>query len=56
MINSIVRLKELCEIVINMGFSESANEQEIKHLIASLEKILDEEIQRLRDRESLSDV
>jgi len=56
MINSIVHLKELCELVISMGFSESANEQEIKQLIASLEKILDEEVQLLRERESLSDV
>lgn len=56
MINSIVRLKNLCEILIGMGFSESANEQEIKTLISHLESLIDEEIQLLKDRESLSDI
>ena len=56
MINSIVRLKDLCEILIGMGFSESANKQEIKELIAHLENLLDEETRLLKERESLSDL
>ncbi len=56
MINSIVRLKDLCEMLIGMGFSDSANEQEIKALISHLEILIDEEIQLLKDRESLSDI
>ncbi|MDT8419755.1 MAG: hypothetical protein RQ754_04935 [Desulfuromonadales bacterium] len=55
MIDSIVRLKNLCEMMIGMGFSESANEEEIKHLIASLETIIIEEMKRLKELESLSD-
>ena len=56
MINSIVRLKDLCEMLIGMGFSDSANEQEIKALISHLEILIDEEIQLLKERESLSDI
>jgi hypothetical protein len=55
MINNIVHLKELCEILISMGFSESANEKEIKKLIANLEAIVDEEIELLKERESMAD-
>jgi len=43
MVESIVRLKNLCEIMISMGFTESTNEKEIKHLIASLETITTKE-------------
>lgn len=55
MVKSIVRLRDLCEIMISMGFSESANEKEIKHLIASLETIISEEMELLKERESMSD-
>jgi len=55
MLDSIVRLKNLCDIMIGMGFSESANEEEIKHLITSLETIIIEEMELLKDRESMSD-
>lgn len=55
MVESIVRLKNLCEIMISMGFTESTNEKEIKHLIASLETIISEEMELLKERESLSD-
>jgi len=55
MVDSIVRLKNLCEIMISMGFAESANEKEIKHLIASLEEIISEEMKLLKERESMSD-
>jgi hypothetical protein len=55
MIDSIVRLKNLCEILIAMGFSESTKEQEIKHLIISLEKIIIQEMDLLKERESMSD-
>ena len=55
MVESIVRLRDLCEMMISMGFAESANEKEIKRLIASLETIIAEEMQLLRERESMSD-
>jgi hypothetical protein len=55
MVESIVRLKNLCEIMISMGFTESTNEKEIKHLIASLETIISEEMKLLKERESMSD-
>ncbi|WP_020678294.1 hypothetical protein [Geopsychrobacter electrodiphilus] len=55
MINNIVRLRDLCEILIGMGFSDSANKQEIKELISHLEVLIDEEIRLLKERESLSD-
>jgi len=55
MVESIERLKNLCEIMLSMGFAESANEREIKHLISSLETIISEEMKLLRDRESMSD-
>jgi hypothetical protein len=38
-----------------MGFTESTNEKEIKHLIASLETIISEEMKLLKERESMSD-
>jgi len=55
MINSIVRLKDLCEILIGMGFSESVNEKEVKDIIARLETIISEEIKLLKEHESTSD-
>jgi hypothetical protein len=55
MINSIVRLKELCDILIGMGFSESVNEKEVKQLIARLETIISEEMELLKEHESTSD-
>ena len=55
MVESIVRLKNLCEIMISMGFAESANEKEIKKLITSLETIISEEMELLKERESMSD-
>jgi len=55
MIDSIVRLKDLCEIMISMGFSDSPNEKEIKKLIVNLEKIIYEEMKLLQERESMSD-
>lgn len=55
MINSIVRLRDLCEIMISMGFSESVNEKEIKELIAKLETIISEEMKLLQEHESTSD-
>jgi hypothetical protein len=55
MVESIVRLKNLCEIMISMGFTESTNEKEIKHLIASLETVISEEMKLLKERESMSD-
>ena len=41
--------------MISMGFTESTNEKEIKHLIASLETIISEEMKLLKERESMSD-
>lgn len=55
MLNSMVRLKNLCEIMISMGFSESVNEKEIKDLIARLEGIISEEMKLLKERESTSE-
>ena len=55
MINSIVRLKDLCEILISMGFSESVNENEVKEIITRLETIISEEIKLLKEHESTSD-
>lgn len=53
--NSIVRLKDLCEMLISMGFSKSVNEKEIKELIARLEDIISEEMKLLKDHESSSE-
>lgn len=53
---SVVRLKNLCEMMISMGFAESANEAEIKKLITSLETIIYEEMKLLKERESMSDM
>jgi hypothetical protein len=58
MFNSIVRLKDLCEILIGMGFSESVNEKEIKEIkeiITRLETIISEEMKLLEEHESTSD-
>jgi len=52
---SIVRLKNLCEMLIGMGFTESVNEKEIKKLIANLETIIYKEMKLLEERESMSD-
>ncbi|HKI51851.1 MAG TPA: hypothetical protein VJ995_07240 [Geothermobacteraceae bacterium] len=56
MLASIVRLRDLCDILISMGFSETVNEKEIKRLIASLETIISEEMKLLKERESMSDI
>ena len=55
MIKSIVRLKDLCEMLIGMGFSEAVNEKEIKEIIARLETIISEEMRLLKEHESTSD-
>ena len=55
MIKSIVRLKDLCEMLIGMGFSEAANETEIKEIIARFETIISEEMKLLKEHESTSD-
>jgi hypothetical protein len=55
MINSIERLRNLCDIIISMGFSQAVNDQEIKELIARLEALISEEMRLLRERESSSD-
>ena len=55
MVDSIVRLKNLCEMLISMGFTESVNENEIKKLIVDLETIIYEEMKLLKERESMSD-
>jgi ribosomal protein L5 len=55
MINSIERLKNLCEIMISMGFSQAVNDKEIKELILRLETIISEEMKLLRERESSSE-
>jgi len=56
MVDSIVRLKDLCEIMINMGFSQSVKEKEIKALIEKLEMIISEEMKLMQERESVSDL
>lgn len=53
--DSIVRLKNLCEILISMGFTDTPNEKEIKKLIADLETLISKEMERLKERESMSD-
>ena len=53
--NSIVRLKDLCEMLIGMGFSKSVNEKEIKEIIARLETIISEEMELLKEHESSSE-
>jgi len=53
--DSILRLKNLCEILINMGVTNTPNEQEIKKMIIELEKTIVKEMELLRDRESMSD-
>ena len=53
--DSIVRLKNLCEILINMGVTNTPNEQEIKKMILELETTIVKEMELLRDRESMSD-
>ncbi len=53
--DSIIRLKNLCEILISMGFTETANEREIKKLILDLETMISKEMELLKERESMSD-
>ncbi|HKJ05025.1 MAG TPA: hypothetical protein VJ974_05455 [Geopsychrobacteraceae bacterium] len=53
--NSIKRLKNLCEIMISMGFTESPNEKEIKKMILELETTIAKEMELLKERESISD-
>ena len=53
--DSIVRLKNLCEILINMGVTKTPNDQEIKKMIIELETTIIKEMELLRDRESMSD-
>jgi len=53
--DSIVRLKNLCDILINMGVTSTPNEQEIKKMIIELETTIVREMELLRDRESMSD-
>jgi len=53
--DSIVRLKNLCDILINMGVTSTPNEQEIKKMIIELETTIIREMELLRDRESMSD-
>jgi hypothetical protein len=54
--DSIVRLKNLCEILINMGVTNTPNEKEIKKMIIDLETTIAKEMELLRDRESMSDL
>lgn len=56
MVKSIVRLRDLCDMLISMGFAESVNEKEIKKLIADLETIIVKEMELLKERESMSDL
>ena len=53
--DSIVRLKNLCEILINMGVTNTPNEKEIKKLVLELETTIIKEMDLLRERESMSD-
>ena len=55
MVESITRLRDLCDMLLSMGFAESVNEAEIKRLIANLETIIIEEMKILKERESMSD-
>ncbi len=54
--DSIVRLRNLCDMLIGMGFTESVNEKEIKKLIKELETVIYREMELLKDRESMSDL
>lgn len=51
---SVVRLKNLCEVLINMGVTETPNDQEIKKMILELETVIIKEVELLKDQESMS--
>ena len=51
---SVVRLKNLCEVLINMGVTETPNDQEIKKMILELETIIIKEVELLKEQESIS--
>jgi hypothetical protein len=51
---SVVRLKNLCEVLINMGVTETPNDQEIKKMILELETIIIKEVELLKEQESMS--
>ena len=51
---SVVRLKNLCEVLINMGVTETPNDQEIKKMILELETIIIKEVELLKKQESMS--
>ena len=51
---SVVRLKSLCEVLINMGVTETPNDQEIKKMILELETIIIKEVELLKEQESMS--
>ena len=53
--DSIVRLKNLCEILLNMGVTETPNDQEIKKMIVELETTIIKEMELLKEHESMSD-
>ncbi len=53
--DSVVRLKNLCEILINMGVTNTPNENQIKKMILELETTILKEMELLKDRESMSD-
>ncbi len=53
--NTVIRLKNLCEILINMGVTNTPNEQEIKKMISELETMIMKEMELLKERESMSD-
>lgn len=51
---SVVRLKNLCEVLINMGVTETPNDQEIKKMILELESMIIKEVEILKEQESMS--
>lgn len=51
---SVVRLKNLCEVLINMGVTETPNDQEIKKMILELETMIIKEVELLKEQESMS--
>ncbi len=53
--DSVIRLKNLCEILLNMGVTETPNDQEIKKMILALESTIIKEMELLKDRESMSE-
>ncbi len=53
--DSIVRLKNLCEILLNMGVTQTPNDQEIKKMILELEATIVKEMELLKERVSQSE-